>query len=504
MHAAEFLFWTLGTISFTWTMGILAIRKSDLADFFAEFIRFILFFGLYYWLLKNGARFSESIVGSLHQLGMKASGQDGISPSGIVNVGFMLWKQAVANLSVWSPVDSLIGLSLSIGILILLALTAINMLLILISSWILMYAGIFFLGFGGSRWTSDIAINYFKAVLGVGIQLFAMVLLVGIGNDMLLSFYKKMAKTTLNFEELGVMLVFCLSLLVLASKVPAMLANIVNGGGLGAGAIGGVTAGAVVGAAIGAASTAAAAAGVAGRLIGAGAAGMAGGAQALMAAFSKANGTESAGGSSSASLMGEAGGAQAENDGRTDSGGDSPLAAAMGDFGSSGGRSSSDLSFGAAEPSGDASSYVGSSEAGTASSNAGGDSEKASDSGNGAKASRSNGSAGAAKSAGSMAAAAGAIAAKAGRVAAKTGVNLAQGAWDVSKGKVANLKDSAMNRIGETTGGKIAAAIKAREGATESGKEEGQFGDDSLSAGSTAVDAEAEIAAFRDRDSKTS
>jgi len=54
------------------------------------------------------------------------------------------------------------------------------MLLLLISGWILAYAGVFFLGFGGSRWTSDMAISYFKTVLSVAAQLLTMVLLVGV------------------------------------------------------------------------------------------------------------------------------------------------------------------------------------------------------------------------------------------------------------------------------------------------------------------------------------
>ena len=103
--------------------------------------------------------------------------------------------------------DSFIGVALSVGILILLAVVAVNMLLLLVSGWLLMYAGIFFLGFGGSRWTSDMAINYYKTVLGVAVQIMTMVLLVGIGNDLLSSFYARMNTGTLNFEELGVMLV---------------------------------------------------------------------------------------------------------------------------------------------------------------------------------------------------------------------------------------------------------------------------------------------------------
>jgi hypothetical protein len=52
--------------------------------------------------------------------------------------------------------------------------------------------------------------------------------------------------------------------------------------------------------------------------------------------------------------------------------------------------------------------------------------------------------------------------AKVGKVAAGTAANLAQGTWDVAKAKAGEMKDAAMDRISETTGGKIAAAIKAR------------------------------------------
>ena len=293
MAAATWLFWTLGTISFTWTMGMLALRKADIGDFFSEFIRFTLFFGFFYWLLQNGPYFAETIINSLRQIGDNAAGTAGLSPSGVVDIGFMIWKQAISNLSGWSPVDSLVGLVLSAGIMLALATIAVNMLLLLISGWILMYAGIFFLGFGGSRWTSDMAINYFKTVLGLAVELLVMILLVGVGNNLLTSFYAKMNKATLNFEELGVMLVFCLALLTLTGQVPKMVAGIISGGG--GGGAGGFGAGAIAGAALGAAGTAAGAASMAGSAVMSGAQNISGGASAIKAAIQKAQGSADGG-----------------------------------------------------------------------------------------------------------------------------------------------------------------------------------------------------------------
>jgi type IV secretion system protein TrbL len=65
MNAAMWLFWTLGTISLVWTGGMLILRKADIGEFFAEFVRFILFFGFFLWLLRNGPAFASSIIRSM-------------------------------------------------------------------------------------------------------------------------------------------------------------------------------------------------------------------------------------------------------------------------------------------------------------------------------------------------------------------------------------------------------------------------------------------------------
>jgi hypothetical protein len=96
---------------------------------------------------------------------------------------------------------------------------------------------------------------------------------------------------------------------------------------------------------------------------------------------------------------------------------------------------------------------------------------------------------------GSALKATGAAAAKVGRLAAGTVGNLALGSFDVAKSKFGDMKDSALERIGESTGGKIAAAINARGLAAKAPS----FGDDSLSAADESANRESEVAAFRDR-----
>ena len=49
----------------------------------------------------------------------------------------------------------------------------------------MIYAGLIFLGFGGCRWTSEMAINYYRTVLGIGVSLMTMELIIGIGVQFL-------------------------------------------------------------------------------------------------------------------------------------------------------------------------------------------------------------------------------------------------------------------------------------------------------------------------------
>lgn len=442
--AATYLFWSLAVISMVWTFGLMALRKADIGEFFAEFVKFTLFTGFFWWLLSNattGMNIAGTMVSSLQALGAQAGGlpDDKLGPSTILDLGFELYNktvQATAQLGWRQLATALVMELLAISILIVLALIAINLLLVLASAWIILYAGIFFLGFGGSRWTSDIAINYYRTVLGVAAQLLSMVLLVAIGRQFLQHYYLQISEGV-SSQELAVMLVIALILLFLVNKVPSMLSGIVTGASVGAvGAAGSFGAGAAMGAAMTAANIASGGSAMVGGAIASGAVGAAGGAQALMAAFSKASAaTEGGGGDMPGSDF--AGSFSSGSD--SDSGGNSPLAAAMGlDSGSSG-----------------------------SSGGFGGDST-----GGGSKSGLQ----------------------KAGAIAVGTVSNLAQGSLDTAKTKASQMYGSAMDRVGETTGGKIATAIRS------SALEDTAMNEDHSVSGNRRAEANAEVAAFVNRD----
>lgn len=228
-HAYQ-LFWSLTLISMVWTFGILALKKADISDFFVELIRFLGFTGFYLWLLKNGPTMAMDFIDSLKGIAGEAAHTQGLEPVDIINSGLNFFEKIidVTDFSIGSIAQALTSILMASAILILFGLIAINMMLLTIAGWILAYAGIFFLGFGGSRWTSDIAIAYYKQVLMVGTQLMVMILVVGIGQSFLDDLIQSMSAEVV-LKELGVILLATLVLYNLANKVPAMVSSIVTG-----------------------------------------------------------------------------------------------------------------------------------------------------------------------------------------------------------------------------------------------------------------------------------
>jgi type IV secretion system protein VirB6/type IV secretion system protein TrbL len=316
----------------------------------------------------------------------------------------------------------------------------------------------------------------------------------------------------INLKEMGVMLIVCVILLALVNKIPALIAGVITGASVGGAGIGNFGAGA----ALGAAGMAAAAAATGGAALAAGAASAAGGASAVMAAFSKANENVSSG-SDVMSMLGGGGGGDSGGGGGGEAGTSTPLgqAAGFGGGGDSGGGGSSGGESKGGDKGGD---KAGGDKAGSSSKGGEGGGQKASGGGDagGAKAGQGGGQQGQGAGQGGqqdapgstgpgMLASAASALGKAGRVTADAGANLAKGVGAVAAAKAASMRDSAMERIADTTGGKIAAAIKAQGGSSADTsidvpdqQPSPTFGDNSLAGADSSADPESEVAAFRD------
>jgi P-type conjugative transfer protein TrbL len=238
-NAATRIFWLLAAISLGWTCIAMGIKQADLVEIVGELCRYIMFTGFFYWLLLNGATFAHNIVGSLWQIGGDAAGGgQEIYPGRLINLGMQVYQQTLTHVNWLQPESIVAPIIIAIVILVVCALIAVNMMLLLCAAWIVLYAGLIFLGFGGCRWTSDMAINYYRTVLGVGVSLMTMQLIIGIGVQFLQDLVTSTSQN-LDASQLGILLCAVIILAVISHRLPQMVAGMVVGGGHN-GAIGGV------------------------------------------------------------------------------------------------------------------------------------------------------------------------------------------------------------------------------------------------------------------------
>lgn len=238
LDAAKSLFWTLALISLVWTMGMLIVRQ-DIGEMLMELLRFIIVTGIFYWLLINastrqgGEGFVDAIVNSfLNMANTDPTASLTTNANNIFRKGMNVFYHVVVETADGDEPDRILSGGIATVILVLCALISAQVLLALVMAWVLAYAGIFLLGFGGARWTSQIAVNYYKHVIAVGIALLALSIIGAVGAILLEELkYESTARADIysDYLYLGLMLGTCIMMVVLSVKVPQLLYTLVTG-----------------------------------------------------------------------------------------------------------------------------------------------------------------------------------------------------------------------------------------------------------------------------------
>ncbi|WP_448099867.1 P-type conjugative transfer protein TrbL [Luteibacter jiangsuensis] len=237
LEAAKALFWSLAAISLVWTMGALIVRQ-DIGELLMELLRFIIVTGLFYWLLVNassrqgGEDFVGDIVASFLQMATGVPSNETVKGhgDGVMSKGLIAYFDVLLHTGDGEDPDRVLSGLIAIAILCVCSVMAAQFLLTLVMAWILGYAGIFLLGFGGARWTSSIAINYYKHVVAVGAALLVLSLAGAITGSLLDDIGQEgVSRNYAAFASLGMMLGVSILMMVVSVKVPQMIYTLVTG-----------------------------------------------------------------------------------------------------------------------------------------------------------------------------------------------------------------------------------------------------------------------------------
>lgn len=257
------LFWILAGIDIALMAINMAIRPDEFSGFVANLVRKVLIIGFFFALIEPnspiyGPYLAKATLNSFRGA-VSAINNTPTSAADIFNSGFNLMVKIFDQMSLRHPIDSLAYTIAGYIIMAVFGMISAMVLLISVQMYIVIYAGILLLGFGGSSFTQDIAITYLRAFFSTGVKLFLMYLIANIGmyivNGWITTF------TDINFKQMGLFIGVSIVLLVLVKTIPDMLSGLINGTSYGSGnelvhmgkQVGKIAAGAAVGATAGAA-----------------------------------------------------------------------------------------------------------------------------------------------------------------------------------------------------------------------------------------------------------
>ena len=227
---AKTLFWLLATIEMTYAAIRLAVRGADFGEWAAELVNQILFIGFFAALLTNSSAWAGAIVNSFrtaaNQAVQASGGTSLIAPSDIFGIGLNMANKVLDQTSIWSPGSSVGLIIFALVLLICFALIAAFLVLALVESYVVISAGVLFMGFGGSRWTKDYALKIIVYAMSVGAKLFVLQLLIGLGQQI---FNQLIQNFQTNTSDLLVAVGSAIVMLALTKIIPDMIQALING-----------------------------------------------------------------------------------------------------------------------------------------------------------------------------------------------------------------------------------------------------------------------------------
>src|SRR5579863_9059390 len=244
LHYAQGLFFALVAIEIAWSAITYVLQKDSLPDFVASLLLKILGVGFFFFVLQPqyGPVWIGDIISSFSQAGSAISGQVQLTPSdpsSVFNCGTDIANAMLESTSENQgmtlgnllPMIEIVLTSMicALGVVLAFAIIAGQLLITLIESYIVIGAGVFMLGFTGSRWTLVFGEKYVGYAVSVGIKLFMLELIVGLGYGLgqqwAALFGNGIAPPETYVEVVGAALVFGF----LAWQVPSLAGSLMNG-----------------------------------------------------------------------------------------------------------------------------------------------------------------------------------------------------------------------------------------------------------------------------------
>lgn len=231
-----------------------ALGREQLPDTIKHFVVIILAASLFAAVINHYSEWAWQLINGLKQIGLELTTGEFSSDSPFIT-GLQLVKLILGKMSLTSPVDSLGLLIAALVILVCFALISAQVVLVKCEAMLSMMAAMVLLGFGGSAFTRDYAVNAIRYVISVAFKLFVLQLVLAIG----VSFIRDFNSDSAELQDIFVIIGAAIILLALVKSLPDVVSGIISGSHVGGGSLLGTSAavagGAIAGAGLGVAAS---------------------------------------------------------------------------------------------------------------------------------------------------------------------------------------------------------------------------------------------------------
>jgi type IV secretion system protein TrbL len=233
---AQQLFMVLASLEFAVSGAIWALRRDSLDDIAAKFLLKFTLVGFLLALITSFTTWIPPIVNGFAAAGERAIGSSvTVSPSGIIDIGRQTALTVLNTLDVGvmlrNPAMALFGALAALIIAVAYIVIAAELVLALIESYLVLGGGVLFLGFAAFRGTAGFADNLIAYTFGVGVKVFLLYLIVGLGAQLAKSWIPLIQASTFFgptsplLEVVGGAVIFA----ILTVRVPGRVAGRLSG-----------------------------------------------------------------------------------------------------------------------------------------------------------------------------------------------------------------------------------------------------------------------------------
>jgi type IV secretion system protein TrbL len=212
----------------------------------------------FYALLINQSTWFPAIINSFVQIGQQAGGVSGyLNPSSILWTGVqisgailaaclpsasasataggvlgVLVPGAGAALTAASLIPALVALFCALLIFLAYVVITLTFIMATVESYVVMSAGLIFLGFGASRWTVPYTERYISLVVSTGVRLMVLYMIIGLGQTLSNTWVQEasqIALSTAGLQSLFGLLASVIVFMALAWQVPKLASSVLQG-----------------------------------------------------------------------------------------------------------------------------------------------------------------------------------------------------------------------------------------------------------------------------------